>query len=116
LLETLVSGFKINREGIWRMSREIEREFAKHPIRVPIQAEPQGTTWPLPSSTTVNNYHAPVATANGDGTQLAWNSGSVHQSHEPVEQVAPGYEDLAHIITDLLANVEPAFAHRSRRE
>jgi hypothetical protein len=103
--ETAVSGFKINREGIRRMSKEIEREFAKHPIRVPIEAEPQGPAWPLPSATTVNNYHGPVVTVNGDGTQLAWSSGSVQQSHEAIEQVAPGYEDLAQIITDLLANV-----------
>jgi hypothetical protein len=97
---------KINREGIRRMSQELEREFAKHPVRVPIQADPQGPAWPLPSATTVNNYHGPVVTVNGDGTQLAWNNANVHQSHERVEQVAPGYEHLAQIITDLLANVD----------
>lgn len=101
-----MSGFKINREGIRRMSRELEREFAKHPVRVPIETDAQGRTWPLPSATTVNNYHGPVVTVNGDGTQLAWNSASVHQSRERVEQVAAGYEDLAQIITDLLANVD----------
>lgn len=101
-----MSGFKINREGIRQMTRELEREFAKHPVRVPIEVDSQGDTWPLRSATTVNNYHGPVVTVNGDGTQLAWNSTSVHQSHERVEQVAAGYEDLAQIITDLLANVD----------
>ena len=101
-----MSGFKINREGIRRMSRELEREFAKHPVRVPIEADAQGGAWTVRSATTVNNYHGPVVTVNGDGTQLAWNSTSVHQSHERVEQVAAGYEDLAQIITDLLANVD----------
>lgn len=110
-----MSGFKINREGIRQMTRELEREFAKHPVRVPIEVDSQGDTWPLRSATTVNNYHGPVVTVNGDGTQLAWNSTSVHQSHERVEQVAAGYEDLAQIITDLLANVDRLFAHPSRR-
>lgn len=101
-----MSGFKINRQEIRRMSREIEREFAKHPVRVPIEADAQRTTWSLPSATTVNNYHGPVVTVNGDGAQLAWNSASVHQAHERVEQVAPGYEVLAQVITDLLANMD----------
>lgn len=101
-----MSGFKINRAGIRQMSRKIEREFAKNPVRVPIEADPQGITRPLPSAATVNNYHGPVVTVNGDGTQLAWDSASVHQSHERVEQVAPGYEGLAQVIADLLASVD----------
>lgn len=32
-------GFKINHAAIRQMSREIEQEFAKHPIRVPIEVE-----------------------------------------------------------------------------
>ncbi|MBF6541221.1 hypothetical protein IU418_28905, partial [Nocardia farcinica] len=34
-----MSGFKINRRGIQQMSREIQREFAKNPVRVPIEME-----------------------------------------------------------------------------
>ncbi len=32
-------GFKINHDAIRQMSRELEREFAKNPIRVPIEVE-----------------------------------------------------------------------------
>lgn len=84
-----------------QLQRELEREFAKHPVRVPLQADSRGVAFP--SSTIVNNYHGPVVTINGDHAQLAWNNETVNQSEARVEQIAPGYEDIARVLTALLA-------------
>jgi len=99
----VASGFKINKRGIQQISREIEREFAKNPVRIPIEADPSG--FALTPAVTVNNYHGPVVTVTGDHSQLAWNNGTVNQTQQRVEQIAPGYEDLARTLTDLLANL-----------
>lgn len=88
----MASGFKINKQGILQFTRELEREFAKHPVRVPVEADPHG----LKPALTVNNYNGPVVTVTGDHAQLAWdNSGTATQAQSRVEEIAPGYEDLA---------------------
>lgn len=98
----MASGFKINKQGIQQFTRELEREFAKHPIRVPVEADPDG----LKPAVTVNNYNGPVVTVTGDHAQLAWaNNGTATQAQSRVEEIAPGYEDLARTLTDLLANL-----------
>lgn len=41
------SGFKINKQGIARMMRDIQREMDKHPVTVPVKAQtPEITPWP----------------------------------------------------------------------
>ncbi|MGP5054393.1 hypothetical protein ACTXJ3_04675 [Brachybacterium paraconglomeratum] len=99
----MASGFKINKQGIRQMTREIEREFAKNPVRVPLQADPSSVQ--LPPATTVNNYNGPVVTVTGDHAQLAWNNHDVVQTQESTEQIAPGYEELADLVTRLLASL-----------
>lgn len=99
----MADGFKINEKAIRQMAREIEQEFAKHPVRVPLEADPSSMA--LAPALTVNNYNGPVVTVTGDHAQLAWNNGDVNQAQDRVEQIAPGYEDLARVITDLLANL-----------
>jgi len=99
----VAGGFKINRQGIQQITRELEREFARHPVRVPIEADPSDVTWA--PAVTVNNYHGPVVTVTGDHAQLAWNNDTVNQTQDRVEQIAPGYEDLARTLTDMLANL-----------
>lgn len=96
----MASGFKINRQGIQQFTRELEREFAKNPVRMPVEADSRGF---VPAqATTVNNYHGPVVTVDGDNAQLAWNNGgAVSQS----QQIASGYEDVARPLTELLANL-----------
>lgn len=102
--EDLVSsGFKINKRAIRDMTRDLEKEFAKNPIRIPIEADPSGA---LPPSTTVNNYNGPVVTVNGGHAQVAWGNDSVSQVQDRAEQIAPGYEELARIVTDLLASLD----------
>ena len=99
----MAKDFKINKQGIRKMTRDLERELAKNPVRVPIEADTRGTS--LPPAQTVNNYNGPVVNVTGDNAQLAWGNKSVNQSQEHVEQVAPGYEQLAQLVTDLLANL-----------
>lgn len=99
----MANGFRINRQGIQQLQRDLEREFARHPVRVPLEGDTRGVTFP--SSTTVNNYHGPVVTVNGDHTQLAWNNEAVNQNQARVEEIAPGYETIARVLTALLAAV-----------
>ncbi|WP_336627540.1 MULTISPECIES: hypothetical protein [unclassified Microbacterium] len=100
----MASGFKINKEGIRQFTRELEREFAKNPVRIPVEAD--SSTVGAAGALTVNNYHGPVVTVTGGNAQLAWNNaGDVSQTQKKVEQIAPGYEDLARALTDLLAEL-----------
>lgn len=100
----VTSGFKINKQAIRKMTQEIEKEFAKSPVRVPLQADPSGATFPATSVT--NNYHGPVVTVNANNAQLAWDNQTVHQTQQ--HDIAPGYEALAKLLTGLLASL-PAF-------
>lgn len=103
----MAGGFEINKQGIRKMAREIEREFAKNPVKVPLEADP-GTV-SLPAAATVHNYHGPVVSVSGDHTQIAWGNEEVQQVQNRVEQVATGFEELARLVTDLLANL-PVFS------
>lgn len=99
----MASGFKINKQAIRKMTRELEREFAKNPVRVPLQADASDVR--LPAATTINNYHGPVVTVTGDGAQLAWDNHDVTQGQTNVQQVATGYEEVADLVTRLLAGL-----------
>lgn len=91
----------INKRAIRQLTRDLQKEFDKNPVRVPVEADPR-TRVPRGDSTTVN-YNAPVTFVNaGDHAQLAWGNASVVQSQEQVEQVAPGYEELARVLTTLM--------------
>jgi len=94
-------GFQVNRQGIERMARDIQREFDRHPIRVSVQAE-------LPELPDIGHgttviYNGPVIHGNANGAQLAWNNGAVNQSQaaEP-QQVAEGFEALAALVAQIL--------------
>lgn len=103
----MANGFKINKQAIRKMTQEIEREFAKNPVRIPLEADHRAVS--LPAATTVNNYNGPVVTVNGDHAQIAWGNQNVEQIQERSEQVAPGYEKLAQLLTDIMASL-PNFA------
>ncbi|WP_406071195.1 hypothetical protein [Micromonospora sp. NBC_01638] len=47
-------------------------------------------------------YNGPVFHGDVEGVQLAWNNQSVTQNHNPGQQVAPGYEELAWAMADVL--------------
>lgn len=100
----MASTFKINKQGVRQMMRDLEKEVAKNPIRVPVQVDPAS---PVVSSAaaTVNNYHGPVVTVNGDHAQIAWGNENVTQTQFRTEEITPGFEDLARLVTDLLAKL-----------
>lgn len=82
------------------MNRELGREFAKHPISVPIEADP--TTLSAGGGTTVNNF----VTVTGNNTQLAWDTdGDVTQNQDDAQQTVPGYEEIARSLTEFIANL-----------
>ncbi|MBM3714187.1 MAG: hypothetical protein FJW64_00365 [Actinobacteria bacterium] len=96
----MANGFKINPQAIRQMSKEIEREFARNPVRIPVQMD---APTPLPPAATINNYNGPVVTVNGDHAQIAWDNDTATQNGSQV--IADGYEQLAAIITDLVASI-----------
>jgi nitrous oxidase accessory protein NosD len=53
-----------------------------------------------------NTYHGPVFNAEVTGTQLAWNNTTVTQNQAHTEQIAPGFEDVARVVVDVLNRLE----------
>lgn len=98
----MASEFKINKQGIAKLQRELEREFARNPIRVPIVAE---ASIGGASGGMVVNYNGPVVTVNGDHAQLAWSNDTVTQSQSGSE-IAPGFADVADVVTKVLAALQ----------
>ncbi|MFI7675395.1 hypothetical protein [Actinophytocola sp. NPDC049390] len=93
-----VGGFSIDKRGIAQMMREMQLEFDKHPISVPLNTDP---TVVSPTSTTI--YHGPVIHGNANGAQLAWGNQAVNQTqHVQTEQVAPGFEVIAQALAKTL--------------
>ena len=94
-------GFEINKRGIEQMMREMQREFDKHSIRVPVEADSAGA-FPAHGAAPghVANYYGPVVQVNGDRAQVAW-GGSVTQNQDGVQEVAPGYEALAAAVVEI---------------
>ncbi|WP_144836196.1 hypothetical protein [Kocuria rosea] len=98
--------FKIDQRAVRQMSREIEKEFAKNPVRVPVQGNARGVEGAGGTNHTTVNY-GPVITINGDGAQIAWDNNEVNQtSHVQKEEVVtPGYEPVAQALKDILGGL-----------
>jgi len=56
----------------------------------------------------VNNYDGPVFNSAVSGSQFAWNNDTVTQSQQNNGAVAPGFEALAALVTDLLRELPRA--------
>jgi hypothetical protein len=98
-------GFEIDRRGIEEMTRELQREFDKHPIRLPVMAGLPDL--PDMAGGSVAIYNGPVIMGNADGAQLAWNSQSVNQSqNEQPRQVDERYTELAQVTAVILRNLD----------
>lgn len=102
-------GFKIDKQAIRKMNKEIEKEWAKNPIKAPVQASsPRSnvfTPYQPASQTTNNTYNGPVIHVTGDKTQIAFDNESVNQNQDGVQEVSAGYEELAAILTDLISHL-----------
>jgi hypothetical protein len=102
------SGFKINKQAIARMQRDIQREMNKHPVTVPVQMEtPTSHGWSTDSARNdVTNFYGPVIYGDANGAQLAWNNGSVSQTQNSTPQdIAAGFEAVASAVAQLLQEV-----------
>ncbi len=98
------------------MTREIQREFDKHPIRVPVQADPPAPPGGLGmGGTTI--FNGPVIHGSADGAQLAWGNDTVHQVQNPTEHIAPGFEAVAQAVVKTLTQLSGAgLAEDDRQE
>ncbi|MFI7434259.1 AbiTii domain-containing protein [Micromonospora haikouensis] len=111
-IEGISKKMTLDKREIARMMRDIQKEFDKHPIRVPIETDPGDAldAGPVPTSTTI--YNGPVFHGDANGSQLAWNnSGEINQQQTKGDQVVPGFEPLAQavaLVMQGLAKVELA--------
>lgn len=105
--EIMGRGFSINHRAIAAMSREIERSFARNPVRVPVELDDQGIVRTIGG--TVHNYNGPVINGNVSGSAvLAWNSANVTQNQPQSHEIAPGYERLADAVVAVLQQLPMA--------
>lgn len=88
----------VDKRAIAKMAKEIQREFNRHPIKVPIHADAPELP-ELPGGSVV--YNGPVVNITGDRAQVAWGT-TVHQTQNSVEAVAPGFEALAAAVGEVL--------------
>lgn len=105
----MAKGFEINKQGIARMMRDLQREVDKHPIKARVQPEPRdpshGDVWIAEPPAPVTNYNGPVVLVSGDGAQVAVAGGSVTQSRSDSVTVAAPYGPLAAMIAEALENL-----------
>lgn len=96
------SGFRINKQEVRKMTRALQRELDRNPVRLPV-AGPSGAL-PHAGAPSVT-YNAPVVTVHGDNASIAWDNGTAIQTHN-AGPVAPGYEALAGLVNTLLSRLE----------
>lgn len=89
----------INKRGIGRFVKDIQKEFDKHPIMLSVEPEPPDVAG---FGSTTTNYYGPVIHGSADGAQLAWGNQTAHQTQKQVEQIAPGFEALAQAVASTL--------------
>jgi hypothetical protein len=66
---------------------------------------------------TVNNYDGPVFNAEVSGAQLAWNATNVVQNQQlNTSTVAPGFEELAAVVADVLRKLPQIGLSQEDRE
>ncbi|MFI5800630.1 hypothetical protein [Streptomyces sp. NPDC051677] len=64
----------------------------------------------------VHHYDGPVFHGNVSGSQISWNNETVTQNQQLNTAVAPGYEALATLVTDLLRQLPGAGLGDRERE
>lgn len=104
----------IDKRAIAKLMKDMQREFDKHPIRVPMKAQtPRIQRRPAlgPGAfdsgdvgTTI--YNGPVIQGSADAAQLAWGNQTVHQQAvNRTEQIAPGFEAIAQAVVSTLGQL-----------
>ncbi|MEV1114941.1 hypothetical protein AB0I91_07720 [Actinosynnema sp. NPDC049800] len=95
-----MAGDGIDRRALDQFVDNLQREFDKRPIRIAVEADMPEL--PQVGGATVNNYNGPVFNGDVTGAQIAWNNDTVTQNQQHTSTVAPGYEELAKFVTDLM--------------
>lgn len=90
----------IDRQAIAKMMRNIQREFDKHPIRVPVETD--GPALPTGAMYGSTIYNGPVFHGDANGAQLAWGNQTVNQIRNRSQQIAPGFEAIAQAVVRTL--------------
>jgi hypothetical protein len=90
----------VDRQAIAKMARDIQREFDKHPIRVPVEAD--GSASPAGTNLGSTIYNGPVILGDANGAQLAWGNRTVHQTQRRDQPIAPGFEPIAQAVVSTL--------------
>jgi hypothetical protein len=102
----MTSGFKVNKQGIAKMMREIQREVNRHPVTVPVQAEPPTSApWVARAASEVTNIYGPVILGDANGAQLAWGNQSVSQVQNGAQTIASGFEDIAAAVAQVVLEI-----------
>lgn len=91
---------EINEKAVARLMDNLQNEFDKHRITVPVNAEVTPA-----AAQTVTNYNGPIYLTTGDNAQVAFGSGST-QARSDIQTVAPGYEKLAEAVTALVEHLD----------
>ena len=91
----------VDKRAVAKMMQGIQREFDKHPIRVPVEVE--DPELPVGTSFGTKIYNGPVIQGDANGAQLAWNNETVTQTAvSRTEQIAPGFEAIAQAVVRTL--------------
>lgn len=96
----MASRYGVNPSGVERLMKDIQKEFDKHPISVPVNAD--NPDLKLRGDT----YHGPIININGDNAQLAWDNQSVNQtSMGSSGNIAAGFEPLSQAVVSILREI-----------
>ncbi len=105
----------IDKRAIAKMMKDIQREFDKHPIRVPLQTKGPRFQRSGPGFYSggieergITVYNGPVIQGSADGAQLAWGNQTVNQTVNRTEQIAPGFEAIAQAVVGTLEQLPGA--------
>ncbi|WP_299959106.1 hypothetical protein [uncultured Modestobacter sp.] len=102
--------FKPNKQGLDALQRELTKEMARRPIRVPIVAESSGVPRYIVrgqelAATAQTVYNGPVVINNGDGVQVAVNAENVQQVQSNARAVPDEFAELAEMLGAVLAGL-----------
>jgi hypothetical protein len=97
----MAGGFKISKSAIRKMTQEIQREFDKNPVQVPVKAENPALR------IAGDTYNGPVINIQGDNAQVAWGNRDVEQSNTvtPPSDIAVGFEPLSQAVVRILQEI-----------
>jgi hypothetical protein len=97
----MASGFQINTSAIRKMAEEIQQEFDRNRIRIPVHAE--NPVLRVAGDT----YNGPVINIQGDNAQVAWGNRDVEQSNTiaPRADIAAGFEPLSQAVVRILQEI-----------